>query len=118
MSRLMPTLAVAFALAALSLACGFGKYQCKSKQAEMKMSLTEAAAYMQLYRAEHGTYAKTRDELEEAGFSPEETYYEIEIKSATDDTYVIVARGTGDMEGDLWEMDESGQEKPVSDKCN
>ena len=96
---------------------GLEKYECKSKQAEAKAQLATVVAAMSQGLAESGSYPNSVDGLKKHGFDPSAEYYDLAIVSADAESFVVEARGKGEMKGDLWRVDEKRNPKLVNDVC-
>jgi len=96
--------------------CNFSDYKCKSMQAEAKVQLGAMRMTAEMIKAEHDVYPKSMSELKEAGFAPEDGRYDY-FYEATGDSYLLKARGKGEMEGDEWKLETDSDIVAVKDKC-
>ena|GEM_PF-749688 len=94
----------------------FVKFQCRSKQSEAKGNLKVLYVAEEVSRAEVDTYSTDPKAIE---FTPrgQKLRYTYTILSATKDAFSAEARGTGDMDGDLWTIDEKNALTNVSNSC-
>jgi Tfp pilus assembly protein PilE len=93
------------------------KYQCKSKQAEAMAGLMSAATAMEAAKVESGKYPETIDDLEKSGWTTEKKFYSYSIAASGPSSFIIEARGTGDMDGDVVRIDQEKKIEPITDKC-
>jgi hypothetical protein len=113
MKRFLLTL---IAVAALS-SCSEKKFDCKGAQSAVhaqlrkaQVSMMEAGAMSMKYPIDIKVLVdKHRLKLEPGN-------YDIRIASADTDRFVIEARGTGEMSGDVWRIDEKGEVTAQSEK--
>jgi type IV pilus assembly protein PilA len=94
----------------------FVKFQCRSKQSEAKGNLKALYVAEESSRADVDTYSTDPRAIE---FTPrgQKLRYTYTILSATKDAFSAEARGTGDMDGDLWTIDEKNALTNVSNSC-
>lgn len=94
----------------------FVKFQCRSKQSEAKGNLRAIASAQEAYRLETNKYSP---DLKAIGFSPmgAKVRYEYVIVQVAKDQYVAEARGTGDMQGDVWRVDQTRTPVNVANAC-
>jgi type IV pilus assembly protein PilA len=93
----------------------FVKFQCKSMQSEARVQLQSMHVAQSLFQTEKQRYA-TLDELSD--FNPISTRYRFEVVEASKDGFLARATGMQDVvEGDVWEIDETGNSKVVANAC-
>lgn len=94
----------------------FVKFQCRSKQSEAKGNLKALFVAEEVHRAEVDAYD---DDVATIGFTPrgEQLRYTYTIVEATKDTFRAEARGTGEMSGDLWVIDQDNAVVNVKNVC-
>ena len=102
--------------ASIALLPGQGRFQCRSKQSEAKGNLKALYVAEESSRADVDTYSTDPRVIE---FTPrgQKLRYTYTILSATKDAFSAEARGTGDMDGDLWTIDEKNALTNVSNSC-
>ncbi len=102
-------------LAAIAIP-NFVVYECRSKQSEAKSNLKRIYVAQEVHRAESNRYGS----MSEIGFEPlerETVRYEYALIDEGSDRFVVEARGTGDMAGDVWSVDQDGELRAVSNHC-
>ena len=94
----------------------FVKFQCRSKQSEAKMNLKSLYVGEEGYRAEHDTYSADQAAV---SFRPAgaKLRYQYAIVDASKTAFHAEARGSDDMEGDLWVIDQTGRPQNTVSKC-
>lgn len=107
-----------FALATL-VSCSEKKpFDCKAAQATAANELRRAHASMMEAGAMSMKYPIDIDVLvEKHRLKLEPGNYELRVASADTDTFVIEARGTGEMAGDVWRINEKAEITSLSQKC-
>lgn len=112
-----PMLVLLLAVSLAMVSCNYGRTLCKNRQADAFADLGEAAAEMKSYKAIHGSFPTSIEELEEAGFEAESPYYHYEIEDVEEDDFRIRAVGFSKMKGDEWVVDKDGVPAEVHDVC-
>ena len=94
----------------------FVKFQCRSKQSEARGNLKALYVSEESHRAEFDTYSTDPQAVQ---FTPrgQKLRYTYTILSATKEAFSAEARGTGDMNGDLWTIDEKNALTNVNNSC-
>jgi len=95
----------------------FVKFQCRSKQSEARHNLKQLYVGEEGFRAEHGRYDSDLAALQ---FTPTGTQvrYVYSVLSATTEAFVAEARGTGDMQGDVWTISQGNDLTNVTNRCD
>lgn len=109
--------AVGAASFALSVGCGFSEYKCKSMQSEAKAKLMALKTVMESVKTEKGAYPKSIDEAKAAGFDATGQYYDFRLGRVDAAAFSAEAVGKDKMAGDVWQVDQTGMPKAVTDKC-
>lgn len=93
----------------------FIKFQCLSKQSEAKSNLKSAYVALESFHAEHNRYGG----LQEAGFNPrgQTLRYRYELVDQGENNFLVRAIGESEMEGDVWEIDQSNTLTNVTNGC-
>lgn len=94
----------------------FVKFQCRAKQSEAKANLKALMVAEESFRGENDTYST---DFAAIGFQPvgRKLRYRY-LATASKETYVGEARGEGDMEGDVWTIDQDGKLMAVNNICD
>jgi len=92
----------------------FVKFQCRSKQSEARATLRSLFAAEESFKADHNAYSTDPAAV---GFSPIASRYQFRILEAGPATFRAEAAGIGDMAGDRWEIDQTGEAKNLEGKC-
>ena len=94
----------------------FVKFQCRSKQSEAKGNLK---ALFVAEASHHGEADSYSSDLSTIGFTPrgERIRYEYVVVEAGKDSFRAEARGTSEMAGDLWVIDQENTLKNVDNVC-
>lgn len=94
----------------------FVKFQCRSKQSEAKGNLKALYVAQESHRAEKDTYSTDPTAL---GFQPmgQKIRYQYVVLDASKEAFHAEARGIGEMEGDLWTIDNANTLKNVTSTC-
>jgi hypothetical protein len=102
-------------LAAIALP-GFVKFPCRSMQSEARGNLKALYVLQEDHRLEHGRYGS----LEEVGFAPisRKIRYQYVVLRYDDKAFVAEARGAGEVQGDLWRIDERGAPALLANACH
>jgi len=109
---------LAVVMAAIAIPA-FTKFQCKSKQAQVKSELLQFQTAQNIYFGEYKRYATTFKELEI--FNEEdnvENRYLYEISKADDKGFQITGKGVKSMEGDVWTIDSESVPSAINDRCS
>lgn len=95
----------------------FVKFQCRSKQSEAKGNLKALYVSEESFRAEHDRYDSDLAALQ---FTPrgERVRYVYTVLSATKEAFAAEARGTGDMQGDVWTISQANDLQHVDNSCD
>jgi Tfp pilus assembly protein PilE len=103
-------------LVALIAVPNFMKFQCRSKQSEARGNLKALYLAEEAHRAAADTFSTDTRVIE---FTPrgQKLRYTYTVLSATKDAFSAEARGTGDMKGDVWTIDETNTLTSVSNSC-
>jgi hypothetical protein len=106
----------ACAAVGVSGAANMDKFQCRSKQSEAKGNLKALYVAQESFRAEKNKYATSIKELD---FKPrgEKIRYEYALVESNATTFVAEGRGTGDMTGDVWRINEKNELINTQQKC-
>lgn len=89
-------------------------YRCRSMQSEAKANLAALLAAEESFREEAERYGT----FDEVGFVPDAQRYTYEMESLDDLGFVAIARGRGDMDGDLWRISHGHTEaEALLDRC-
>jgi type IV pilus assembly protein PilA len=109
-------IAIVGILAAIAIP-SFVKFQCRSKQSEAKTNLKSAYVAEEAFRAENNRYSTS---FEDIGWQPygERVRYDYSILKASEDELLLEARGVGDMEGDVWQLDQTNELVHFESRCN
>lgn len=94
----------------------FVKFQCRSKQSEAKGNLKALHVAEESNRAEFDTYSTDPTAIQ---FTPrgQKIRYTYTILSATNEAFSAEARGTGEMNGDVWTITEKNDLTNISNSC-
>ena len=98
----------------------FSRFQCLSRQSEVKFELLRILAATSLFKNERGRYPTIGDLTESGRVKLRKAHYEYEIDVSADGTKVWVT-GTGrlgsKMAGDKWRVDANKQLESLHDAC-
>lgn len=91
------------------------KHQCQSQQQEARQGLLLLQKAQEAYRREEDHYGT----LDDIGFSYTSALYRFVLESVDDISFVALARGHGEAEGDLWRISH-GHPAPevLLDRCS
>lgn len=90
-------------------------HRCRTHQKEALAGLQELRALEEKFRAEEEHYGTLTD----IGFEQPSERYVISLESVDDISFVAIARGRGDAEGDLWRISHGHVEaEPLVDRCS
>jgi type II secretory pathway pseudopilin PulG len=91
-------------------------YKCHARQAEAAVALSTLRVVQAEFFQEQGTYSANLSQL---GFRPPAggKNYSYSARTPTPETFVVEARGTGDVDGDVWTLTENGAVKNTVDGC-
>jgi Tfp pilus assembly protein PilE len=105
----------------------FDKFQCRSMQSEAKGNLKSFYVSEESYRAENDTYTGAGlswdssgiNSVNPLGFSPrgQKIRYRYTVLEAGPTSFRAEAVGTGDVEGDRWEIDQQNNLVNTSNAC-
>ena len=90
-------------------------HRCRTHQKEALAGLLELRALEEKFRDEEEHYGTLAD----IGFEQPSQRYEISLESVDDISFVAIARGRGDAEGDLWRISHGHLEaEALVDRCS
>ncbi len=112
---LVPMCGVVGVLAAIAVP-NFVKFQCRSKQSEAKGNLKALYVAEESFRAENDRYDRDFAALQ---FTPkgQKIRYTYTVLPATNEAFAAEARGIGEMEGDVWTIDNANAITNVESRC-
>jgi hypothetical protein len=93
------------------------KKTCAENQADAKAALKVLQTAMEKYKAAKSEYPVETQELAANGFTPTGEIYTYQVTKVMVDGFVAMAVGQGDMSGDMWVVDQTGEVKMYNDKC-
>ena len=110
--ELMIVVAIIGILAAIAIP-NYAKFTCRAKQSEAKSALRTLHVAEEAYRSEYTDYLHGNEaEIALMGFvvTGQNKRYDIEVSNnGGPATFLAVARGrTGDLKGDIWQVDQTG----------
>jgi type IV pilus assembly protein PilA len=104
-------------LAAAIAIPNFVKFQCRSMQSEAKANLKALLVAEESFRGENNTYSTDTAAI---GFQPagNKLRYRYVVTTATATAFGAEARGEGDVDGDVWTIDQDGKLQSVQNTCD
>jgi len=109
-----------FALVVVLTLPSFSRFQCLSRQSEVKFELMRILAAASLYKTEHGHYPTMPQLVESGRVKLRKAHYSYEIQVSQDGTKVWVI-GMGKPEskvaGDKWRVDIDKNLESLHDTC-